>query len=354
MIKGPDFRCNLFFLSGSFEEQWFLHCLSALQPRVFHACHDPWERLTEFEESDSLDIYYTNPTNREGVEALAAVRAARNPELGHGLLLGGDENFLASPRLYRGARFVIRTYLAAFHRHPRIFTIPEGPFYRPEPARSAESDPSQPISVFFSGQLKYSRIAMAKAFEGVPDAFIVDPADARLSPSEYLTKLASARFALCPNGNTTPDTLRLYESLEMGVVPIAERTVFFDYLGQLFKPCPVPRFASWRAARDYVESLDSEVYALTRSRIHAWWEEQKLAYPMRVFDFVNRCLMPARLPDFQGPTPLGLSIYRFRAFAYLFSISSPATLMIRFRRMFRKLAFAGCAFLGTWFGLSLG
>jgi hypothetical protein len=337
MKSAPRFNCNLFLLSGSFEEQWFLHCLSALQPRIFHACRDPWEKMSEFEEKNSLDIYYTNPTNIDGREALAAVRSIRKPELGHGLLIGGDENFITSPRLYYGARFVIRTYLAAFYRHPRIFTLPEGPLYRTAPDSRNKLDLGSPISVFFSGQIKYSRVRMAKIFRDQPGSFIIEPVNERLSPDVYLKKLLASRFSLCPNGNTTPDTLRLYEALEAGVVPIAEKSFFYDYLGALFKGCPIPRFSRWSKAMEFVNDQSDEDYLRLRKDISRWWKNTKIELPYDLFRFVETTVN-SNLDNFCFPGRYGELSYRLKALIYLALITSPSALAIRFRKLLCRAA----------------
>lgn len=335
MTAAPRLNCNLFLLSGSFEEQWFLHCLSELQPRIFRAYRDTWHQIAEYDERNALDIYYTNPTNQEGRDALAAVRAARKPELGHGLLIGGDENFLTSPRLYHGARFVIRTYLAAFYPHPRIFTLPEGPFYRPQPSTKQLSNPKAPISVFFSGQIKYSRVAMAKAFHNHPDAYIKDPADKNLPSEDYLAKLTSARFALCPNGNTTPDTLRLYEALEAGVIPIAEKSYFYDYLGALFGGCPIPRFSRWSQARRFTSSLSAQETMRLREDISSWWSSEKKRLPCDLLQFVEVSLR-SDSSNFRVPGRWDSISYRVKALAYLAIICSPSGLLIRLRNLLLK------------------
>lgn len=100
MTSALRFNCNLFLLSRSFEEQWFLHCLSELQSRTFRAYCESWHQVAEYDERNALDIYYANPTNKEGRDALAAIRAARKPELGHGLLIGGGKNFFTNTKLW--------------------------------------------------------------------------------------------------------------------------------------------------------------------------------------------------------------------------------------------------------------
>jgi len=338
------FHCNLIFLSGALEEAWFLHCLSGLNPEIGHVCHQSWDSLLSMEESNAFDIYYTNPTNSEGCEALEAIRFARSPQHGHGLLIGADENFLANPAIYVSAKFVIRTYLADFYRHPRIMTIPEGPFYAPTqclPLKAENQDMN--TSVFFSGQIKYSRIGMARAFAGIKNSCIVDAARQKVPAQEYLQMLSASRFSLCPNGNTTPDTLRLYEALEMGIVPIAERTWIRDYLGSLFPDCPIPRFSSWVSARHFILSVREDDYHALSRRVSAWWCQVKQSLPTEVRLFVMRSLEDSAHP-FQEPRAIGLFAYRIKALSYLISISSLPVLAIRARRVLVFLKYFSLGF----------
>lgn len=333
-------RCNLIFLSGSFEEPWLLYCLSALRPQVMRAYRDPWQEIVAMEEQDTLDVYYTNPTNRHGVETLQAIRASRRPEWGHGLLISGDENFLADRSLYHGARFVLRTHLPAFDRHPRLLTIPLGPRHglRADQAVAAPHLPqARGPRVFFAGQLKYSRLAMARAFRGVEGALIRDSERSPLDGEHYLELLRSSWFALTPNGNATPDTYRFYEALEAGVVPIAERTWFADYFGRLYPGCPVPRFSSWARARRFVQTCTPAHQTELRRSVSAWWSTEKVALPGRVRAFVLRCL-DQDLPEFSPRRSCWARLaYRGRGLLYLISLNSSTALLIRLRRLLLRL-----------------
>ena len=251
------------------------------------------------------------------------------------MLIGGDENFLVDPSIYSGAKFVIRTYLAGFYKHPRLLTIPEGPCFR---AAQYSLKPVPPldrqIKIFFSGQIKYSRISMARIFSSVSGSKVVDSSQGMVTPEEYLSSLMNSRFALCPNGNTTPDTLRLYEALEVGVVPIAERTWSYDYLGSLFMECPIPRFCSWSSARQFVVNLGETQYLSLQEKVNQWWAVTKQTIPINVYVFVRRSLSSCD-EHFKPVSRIAFVAYRIRATLYLIGINSLSALFVRVGKLFR-------------------
>jgi len=73
------------------------------------------------------------------------------------------------------------------------------------------------------------------------------------------------------------ETWRLYESLELGCIPLIEKRLAIDYYKNLFGQNPVPAFHSWSAARRYAEELlaDSHKLNLAQGRIRDWWIAQK-------------------------------------------------------------------------------
>ncbi|MFZ0406668.1 MAG: hypothetical protein WAM11_00960, partial [Cyanobium sp.] len=154
-----------------------------------------------------------------------------------------------------------------------------------------------------------------------------------MDESEYGKSLSVSCFALCPNGNATPDTYRLYESLDAGVIPIAERSWSFDYFSSLFLDCPFPRFCNWIQARRFVENLGPDEVLYLREKIFSWWSAEKQQIPNRLAEFVDVCLrddLPVLLPM---DSVFSRLMYRVSALIYLARMASLRVLLIRARRI---------------------
>ena len=94
--------------------------------------------------------------------------------------------------------------------------------------------------------------------------------------TEYRQTLANSVFALCPEGDRHFDTFRLYESLQMGCLPlVVERQhQAVALLGPTF---PMPIFEDWRAALAFAQAHLSDPARLNQhqARIGHWWEGLK-------------------------------------------------------------------------------
>lgn len=207
----------------------------------------------------------------------------------YGIFHISDEWFLKSRALplYKNSRFVLRNYFCPEYQQDKVLTLPLGCCISDSQREKVDKDVIvSPETIFFSGELKYSRRPMWFAFKDQGLRSIRD-----LNYDQYLSRLYNCKFALCPNGNTTPDTYRLYEALELGAIPIAETGFGYDYLDKLFRgDCPIPRFKSWKSARRFTFDLgaDSEAYLNLKKSITEWWQRVKTSIPSDVAFHIYR------------------------------------------------------------------
>jgi hypothetical protein len=117
----------------------------------------------------------------------------------------------------------------------------------------------------------------------------------RLGPAAYAARLADARFALVPGGNS-PETIRLYDALEMGAIPIMLRSTFVDAPGALNGP-PFLLLDDWSGlAAAYAPLSDetprglAELDAL-QAKVTDWWERFKRAQQDRLRYRINVTLV---------------------------------------------------------------
>lgn len=201
------------------------------------------------------------------------------------LLHLSDEWFSGSYRLYGYFDGVIRNFYTYLADGEGILTIPEG-----YSNGTRTGDRTKPIGErrylwSFTGEVKASRVEMLKAFQGLEPsllsrtASISDPNAKRLSKPEFDAILEDTAFSPCPMGNVILETWRLYESLELGCIPIVEKRGSLDYFRALFGANPIPCFTNWNEARAYAERAATDKEALLRKQqeIYGWWQAHKAA-----------------------------------------------------------------------------
>ena len=164
---------------------------------------------------------------------------------------------------------------------PGIITIPLG--YPNGTGSSLRLADQRQYAWSFVGQIKSSRIAMAKAFNDfVPNLItrtdaLATPNPKRISKREFDAILADTVFSPCPMGNATIDTTRVYESLEFGCIPLVELRVSLDYYTNLLGRHPIPAFRNWSDARRFAEHAyqDKAFLLAKQTEISNWWQSYK-------------------------------------------------------------------------------
>lgn len=110
----------------------------------------------------------------------------------------------------------------------------------------------------------------------------------------YSAIMEDSIFAPCPAGNS-PETIRLYDALELGCIPISLSHDFLlskDALA-LIGPVPFPILNSWSELPEFLGRAKSDVLSnpdaileLQEKCIH-WWESYKLAIQKRIYDRIQ-------------------------------------------------------------------
>jgi len=76
---------------------------------------------------------------------------------------------------------------------------------------------------------------------------------------EFYQRLSKIRFSVCPMGCGF-DTLRFWESLVCGCIPIVKDDPFYDVLIRQYPGLPMIRVKEWEELSDVVEGLTVELY----------------------------------------------------------------------------------------------
>lgn len=304
ITTGNRISLDLVWHSKVGEDKWIRFLLSGVNGiRESNACD--WTPSTNV---PSLHVLSTNDQIAKQYARDLFGRLHGSNQL-YGIFHLSDEWFKEDTSFYRGARFCLRNYWCSFVKNDDIIYIPLG--Y----PNNCDYDPAAIVPAskrthlcFFIGQIKASRFQLLRAFrnfEGFyyPRHFTPD--------NEYAESLFQTVFSFCPMGNATPDTWRLYESLEAGAIPIVEHRLTVDYFKELLGPHPIPSFASWYAARSWVEHHKSSSFVDSKqSEIQQWWQEKKVELQKQIGGILRQKFQPeykSSLEDY-APSYTGMAL----------------------------------------------
>lgn len=127
----------------------------------------------------------------------------------------------------------------------------------------------------FAGQITHPiREAMAAELRKMPDGKLLETEGfgQGVSHTEYLSYMAKSKFVPSPSGPETPDSFRLFEALEAGVVPIADGGDYWSYLFEEAPPFPV--VSQWNVLPSMMPEL-LRGWPQNSNLTFAWWQGYK-------------------------------------------------------------------------------
>lgn len=142
--------------------------------------------------------------------------------------------------------------------------LPAG--YSPDTPKLVEKA-TRTLDWFFSGQItRDNRYSCAENLRTLGGGLLIETEGFTqgLNREDYLKILSRTKIAPCPGGVATPDTIRLYEALEAGCMPVIyyEDEEFFN---KILGDFPFPVVRSWQqvSSLQYVDYTD-------------WWNRYKM------------------------------------------------------------------------------
>ncbi len=157
------------------------------------------------------------------------------------------------------------------------------------------------IMAFFSGALEGRTLAderkqMVRVIQDAKLPFAINGTHGfaqRFGPVSYAAYLSASRFGLVPGGNS-PETVRLYDVLEAGAIPIMLRSPFVGASDALANP-PFVLLDSWSelpaAYAPYADSMKAAVIEELeekRQTVLAWWTQFKMTQQRRVKELIDQ------------------------------------------------------------------
>ena len=224
-----------------------------------------------------------------------------------GLLHMADEQGDHDRTFYGSADYVLRHYWfkdAMIPPSPRSLGtawIPNGYRTGVGPINTETMLPAteRKIMGFFAGALGSRTLAderqlMVKVIRDANLPFLIAETQTfggGLGPVSYAGYLSMSRFGLVPGGNS-PETIRLYDVLEAGAVPVMLKSPFVTASDTLNNP-PFLLLGSWAdLPKVYAQYSDApEAIAgieQMRQKVVAWWKAFKTKHQMQVKELIER------------------------------------------------------------------
>jgi hypothetical protein len=213
---------------------------------------------------------------------------------GKGLFHLSDESFSGGYEVYTAFDFVLRNYYSKLFDNAGIKTLPLGFTDNPANRPCCEVAADRKFLWSFAGIKTAARLDMFDNLKMLkPHKCFLFDIRKRQKPTldrpAFMALLSDAVFSPCPMGNVVLESFRVYESLEMGCIPIVERRRWMPYFDRLMPGHPLPTFSSWRRARQLVEAVSKDKSALTayQQSIAKWWQSYKMEIRNEVASFVS-------------------------------------------------------------------
>lgn len=184
-------------------------------------------------------------------------------------------------------------------RHPSMYvfeqykgTFPLG--YTPQTRTNLKREGYQQKTIpwFYSGQINHIR---RRQLQDVLVRFDYDrqwfyPTDGfakGMNAEDYFFHMSRAKVVPAPPGNVTQDSFRLYEALEAGAVPIADRFSAQGeggYWEKMFPDAPFPVLSSYMELPGLIEQCQDQEL---RNRVYAWWIAKKMKLRQQFKDILG-------------------------------------------------------------------
>jgi len=211
---------------------------------------------------------------------------------GKGLFHLADESFTGGYEMYNNFDFVLRNYHSTIFKNSGIMTLPLG-FTNMMGLAQPPTATERRFLWSFAGAKTAARLEMFNHLKSVEPhkCFLFDTQRQKpaLDRTAFMALLSDAVFSPCPMGNVVLESFRVYESLEMGCIPIVERRRWMAYFDRLMPGHPLPTFSSWRKARKFVEDAakDKSTLIAYQQSISRWWHGYKMGLRNEVVSFVS-------------------------------------------------------------------
>jgi hypothetical protein len=216
----------------------------------------------------------------------------------------GDEFSRINRDLYRFCDVVVRNYYfqSIFEENPSLIWAPGG--FKTgvgprSPSQLKRANERQSLSSFLgwinnSDSYNNERASFVAPAAACGQNLYVMPSNGFAGGYNiglYSAIMEDSVFAPCPAGNA-PETIRLYDALELGCIPISLSHEFLlseDALASI-GPVPFPILGSWAELPQFLEDMKAKAFSNPseiielQQRCIDWWSNFKLAIQRKISD----------------------------------------------------------------------
>jgi hypothetical protein len=190
-----------------------------------------------------------------------------------------NESLQHNCNYYTNAEHVFRFYHDDSIKYSNVTTLPLGfvSGYMNNDNIINLSD-KRNISVVFIGQIKADRQLLINNISEINNNFIYltnqwdDPN--LLTFDKVIEIYKRTKFIPCPMGWCNPDSLRFFEALEWGAIPIIKKYNGIDYFKYIFGEHPIPIVNDWNEIPDLINKLDNNKLDELIIKINTWYKNE--------------------------------------------------------------------------------
>jgi hypothetical protein len=278
----PALRVILLNPGDASEHDFILRVLSGFNLDIVRSAD--FSRL----EAGALYMYF----NHRAIDLPESFLSEVGKLRGCGLLHLGDEYYRGDFRIYAHFDYVIRNSAAPFLDGPGLKQIPIGYSLRLQP-RAYRPASTRAYMWSYAGALRPLRRAMVDQFAEVKPHAVSMPdtaaGETHIPRETYLDWMADTVFVPCGEGNVLLETLRPYEALEYGAIPLLPRRAMSDMFTRILGRHPLPTFRSWKAAAAFARRMARSPSALDalQQQTMTWWTRYKQTLATDLVDFIE-------------------------------------------------------------------
>lgn len=194
---------------------------------------------------------------------------------------------------YSDAQHVFRFYHDEKIKKDNVTTLPLGfvSGYMNNTNNINLSD-KRDISVVFIGQVKSDRKILVESIKNIENNFLHLTnkwnCPTKLSFDDVIDIYKRTLFVPCPMGWCNPDSLRIFESLEWGCIPIIKKYNGIDYFEYIFGEHPIPTINEWTEVKGLMDNLINENIDDLILSINKWYKNYMNSVSENVSDIIYK------------------------------------------------------------------
>jgi hypothetical protein len=189
-----------------------------------------------------------------------------------------DEDLHQNLDYYSNAKYIFRLFYNHKIQYSNLITLPIGYLsgYMNKENIINLSDKRDILISFIADDNKSDRKNLVNNLSDIDSKFLHLTKQwncpTSLSKEKIIEVYKRTIFVPCPMGRISVETLRLYEALEWGCIPIIKRYKNEDYYEHIFGEHPIPIIDDWSELSSLIKKLNNENIDELIIKINTWYK----------------------------------------------------------------------------------